>query len=400
MKTEKELIMTSSPDQRFAYPIPDRELERRWELTRKVMKEQEIDCLIMQNDHIFLGGYVRYYTDLPANGYRTTVIFPADDEMTVINHGGVDDPPSPPDWAARGIKNRICLPFMQVLHFSNTDAADAAVKLIKDCQYKRIGFVGLDGISASFYQFFTENLSKVDVFDASDLVDEIKAVKSADEIDLIRKTAALHDQIASAVPDILRPGRYEYEIRNEIKKLAGDMGSEEQNIILGTDANRPSMMPPFFENRKIEAGDKMVCLIEVNGPGGIYGELARVWCLGEPSRELLDAFEAAKEAQKIIAGMLIPGANPGDLLKANNEYLVGKGYAPEGRLFGHGQGYDMVERPAFVSRETMMLKENMLVAVHPTAVNTDAFAFCCDNFLITANGAEMLTKTPQIIIGS
>ena len=81
--------------------------------------------------------------------------------------------------------------------------------------------MGLDGISASFYQFFTENLSEVDILDASDLVDEIKAVKSADEIALIRKTAALHDQIASAVPDILRPGRYEYEIRNEIKKSAG-----------------------------------------------------------------------------------------------------------------------------------------------------------------------------------
>lgn len=389
--------MSLNPGERFAYPIPERELERRWTLTRKAMKEQGIDCLIMQNDHVFLGGYVRYYTDLPANGYRTTIIFPADDEMTAINHGGVDDPPSPPDWAARGIKTRVSLPYIQVLHFSNEDAAKAAVNLVKDSKYKRIGFVAMDVISASFYQYFTENLSEIDIIDASDLVDEIKAVKSADEIALIRKTAALHDQIASAVPDIFRAGRYEYEVRYEIIKLAGFMGSEEQNIILGTDATRPAMVPPFFENRKIEAGDKMVCLIEVNGPGGIYGELARIWCLGEPSRELLDAFEAAKEAQKIVAGMLKPGVHPGDLLKANNEYLVDKGYAPEGRLFGHGQGYDMVERPAFVPRETMTLQENMLVAVHPAAVNKNAFAFCCDNFLITADGAELLTKTPQVV---
>ena len=194
--------MSLNPGERFAYPIPERELERRWTLTRKAMKEQGIDCLIMQNDHVFLGGYVRYYTDLPANGYRTTIIFPADDEMTAINHGGVDDPPSPPDWAARGIKNTISLPYIQVLHFSNEDAAKAAVNLVKDHKYKRIGFVAMDVISASFYQYFTENLSEIDIIDASDLVDEIKAIKSADEIALIRKTAALHDQIASAVPDI------------------------------------------------------------------------------------------------------------------------------------------------------------------------------------------------------
>ena len=46
---------------------------------------------------------------------------------------------------------------------------------------------------------------------------------------------------------------------------------------------------------------------------------------GEPSRELMDAFEAAKEAQKIVAGMLKPGVHPGDLLKANNEYLGRQG---------------------------------------------------------------------------
>lgn len=392
--------MGSSPGERFAFPVPDRELERRWESTREAMKEQGIDCLIMQNDHVFLGGYVRYFTDLPANGYRTTLIFPAEDEMTVINHGSTGGPPTPPDWAVRGIRNRICLPFIQVLHFSSRDAAQAAVKLIKDCGYRRIGLVAMDFISAAFYQYLTENLSGAELMDASDLVDEIKAVKSPDEIAFIRKSIELHDRIASAIPGIFKEGRYEYQIRNDIIKMAADMGSEQQNIILGTDPRRPSLLPPFFENRRIEPGDKMVCLIEVNGPGGFYGELARLWCLGEPSRGLLEAFEAAKEAQKIVAGMLKPGADPGDLFRANNEYLVGKGYAPEGRLFGHGQGYDMVERPAFAPRETMRLREDMFVAVHPLAVNKDAFAFCCDNYLITADGAELLTKTPQVVFVS
>jgi Xaa-Pro aminopeptidase len=315
--------------------------------------------------------------------------------MTVINHGGVNDPPFPPAWASRGVKDGIPSPYIQVLHYTNTNAAEISVKCIKDRGYKKIGFVCLDTISAAFYQYVRENLAHVEMVDASDLVDEIKAVKSPDEISFIKKTVQLHDYVARMVPEIFKPGRYEYEVRNEIKKLAADLGSEEQNIILGTDPIRPMIQMPFFENRRIEVGDKMCCLIEVNGPGGFYGELARTWCLSEPSKGLLDAFEHAREAQKIVATMLKPGADPADLFEANNKYLVSKGYAPEGRLFGHGQGYDMVERPAFVPKETMKLKEGMLVAVHPAAVNQEVFSFCCDNYLVTATGAELLTLTPQ-----
>jgi Xaa-Pro aminopeptidase len=387
--------MDNIQNERYKYPINTRELERRWSLTRKAMKEQEIDCLIMQNDQQFLQGYVRYFLDIPAGGYRTTVIFPADEEMTVINHAGPDDPPFPPNWASRGIKNKVGLPYVQTLHYTNTYAAEAAVKYVKDRKFKRIGFVCIDVISASFYKYVSETLKGVEIVDASDLVDEIKAVKSEDEIAFIRKTAQLHDLIAGEIPHIFKPGRYEFEVRNEIKRLAADYGSEEQNIMLGTDSKTAVLTTPFFSNRKIAPGDSMVCLIEVNGPGGYYGEVARSWCLGEPSKELLKAFDAAKKAQEIVAGMLKPGASPAALFKANNDYLTSMGYAPEGRLFGHSQGYDMVERPAFVPGETMLMKEGMYVAVHPTAVNRNAFAFCCDNYLITADGAELLTKTPQ-----
>jgi Xaa-Pro aminopeptidase len=40
-------------------------------------------------------------------------------------------------------------------------------------------------------------------------------------------------------------------------------------------------------------------MIEVNGPGGMYGELARTWCLGEPDQELLDYWNIALEGQKL-----------------------------------------------------------------------------------------------------
>ncbi|HEY8529909.1 MAG TPA: Xaa-Pro peptidase family protein [Paenibacillaceae bacterium] len=379
---------------RVRYPIPDRELERRWKLLRAAMKEREIDCLILQNDNQFLGGYVRYFTDIPAHQYPTTVIFPADEEMTVIEHGARSGPPSAVD---RGVRHKIGLPYIPTLNYTNSYAPEAAVKVVKDLKCKRVGFVGLGFVSAAFYQYFSEHLKGIEILDATDLVDEIKAVKSPDEIAFIRKAVAIHDYAASALPAIIRPGRYEYEIRNDIEKLLKDLGSEEQLIMMGSapPGTATPQLLSFFHHRRVEPGDQVFVMIEVNGPGGYYAEIGRTWCLGEPSKELLDAWETALAAQKLVASMLKPGADPAELLKANNEFLESRGYAPEKRLFGHGQGYDLVERPAFVERETIRLKEGMFVAVHPLAANDKAYAFCCDNYLITADGAERVQKTPQ-----
>lgn len=395
---ERNEIMREGLGERFRCPIPTRELERRWKLVREAMKGQDIDCLIMQNDDKLLGGYVRYFTDVVANGYKTTILFPVNEEMTVINHGAVNGPPAPPSWASRGIKESLTSPYVQTLNYTKAYAAQDAVKVCKANNYKRIGWVGLDFVSAAFYEYVNKNLFDVEFVDATNLVDEIKAVKGPDEIAYIRNAVALHDYLGKALESIYRPGINEYQVRSELIKLSIELGSEEQNILIGTDPFSTAMSPPFFQNRKIEIGDKMVCLIEVNGAGGYYGELARLWVLGEPSKELHDAFEIAKKAQQLIASMVKPGVNPADLFKANNDFLVSKGYNPEKRLFAHGQGYDMVERPAFVPNETMVLKENMFVAIHPTAVNKDVFAFCCDNYLITPDGAELLNKYPQQII--
>jgi len=89
-----------SPEEILTSSLSSNEMERRWSETRKRMEEESIDILLMQNDNQWMGGYVRWFTDIPArDGYPITVIFPIDDEMTTITCGG--KPPGdlgPPAW--------------------------------------------------------------------------------------------------------------------------------------------------------------------------------------------------------------------------------------------------------------------------------------------------------------
>src|SRR3990170_8178859 len=74
--------------ERLNTPISTAELERRWKAVRAAMAKDKIDVLLMQNNNDHMGGYVRYFTDMPAtNGYPNTVVFPREDLMTLIGQG-------------------------------------------------------------------------------------------------------------------------------------------------------------------------------------------------------------------------------------------------------------------------------------------------------------------------
>ena len=49
--------------------ISKNELERRWNAVRRAMQEQGLDFLIMQNCTDFLGGYVKWFTDMGSEEY-------------------------------------------------------------------------------------------------------------------------------------------------------------------------------------------------------------------------------------------------------------------------------------------------------------------------------------------
>jgi Xaa-Pro aminopeptidase len=104
------------------------------------------------------------------------------------------------------------------------------------------------------------------------------------------------------------------------------------------------------------------------------------------------------EAQKFTLDRLTPGADPKDIFAHYNDFMHRGGRPMENRLYAHGQGYDMVERPLIRHDETLTIDKNMLLAVHPTYVTERTYSWICDNYLINDQGVvEPLHRFPQII---
>ncbi|MFC1580821.1 M24 family metallopeptidase, partial [Thermodesulfobacteriota bacterium] len=225
-----------------------------------------------------------------------------------------------------------------------------------------------------------------------------KAIKSPEEIDLIKRAAALQDEAMEKAFNMIKPGMRDYEIMSFTQHTVHNLGSQQQLIMAASaPMGQPCpMLKRHFMNREIRKGDQFTLMIEVSGPGGMYTELGRTCVLGKASDELKENCELAKEAQNVVLDLLKPGADPKDLLEANNAFLKSKGYPEEKRLFAHGQGYDLVERPAIRDDESMKLQANMNITIHPIVATKTAFAWVCDNYLVTDEGhSECLHRTPK-----
>jgi Xaa-Pro aminopeptidase len=390
--------------ERLNAPISTKELERRWVAVRKAMEARGVDVLVMQNNNDFMGGYVKYFTDLPAtNGYALSVVFPRDEGMTVIGQGpfGLDRllPPEG-DGVRRGVKRMMASPSYASAPFTKENDAALAEKAMEAYSGATIGLVGTACMPSPFVDYLRRGkLSNAKFVEASDLVDEIKSVKSAEEIDILRRTALMQDACMEAAFAAMKPGIKDIEVAAVAEATGHSQGSEQGLFMCasGPIGTAPLQANRHFQNRTLQAGDQLSLLVESNGAGGFYTELGRTAVLGKASQEMQDEFAFVLEARNFTLKLLRPGAACKDIWDAYNQFMREHKRPEEKRLYCHGQGYDMVERPLVRFDEPMKLKANMVLSCHPTYALAGSFNWACDDYLITETGVERLHGFPERI---
>lgn len=384
-------------------PISNAEMERRWAVLRKVMHTHAIDAVIMHAREDWMGGYVRWITDIPAcNGYPRTIIFYKDAPMTVVEMGafGLSTKPEEGQSDHRGVGAIHATPsFVSISQTADCDTKLVCEDLLRHGA-KRIGFPVLPSMPHSLIEGIKTSVSGTQLIDISDAFDAVKAIKSPEEIELIKAIAVIQDKVFAETCDFIRPGITDRDVMAHAEAVGRNLGSD-QGIYLGASAplGQPSRFAGrHFQQRKINDGDHLSILIEINGPGGIFLEIARTMVLGSANDHLLQAFENVKVAQDYSLSLMKPGAAPADIFAAHNVWMSEHGLPEETRLYAHGQGCEMVERPLIRQDETLALAEGMLLAVHPGFDDGEVFAVVCDNYLVEKDGmSDCLHQTEKKI---
>ncbi|HEY2531117.1 MAG TPA: M24 family metallopeptidase [Xanthobacteraceae bacterium] len=391
--------------ERLQTPISTAELERRWAAVRAAMEIKNVDVLLMQNNNDHMGGYVKYFTDLPAtNGYPLTVVFPRDDLMTLVSQGpfgGARNPTANSDGVRRGVKQWLTTPSYASCVYTSGYDPELAAKALAPYAGGTIGLVGTYQMSFALVDFLQKGrFSNTRFVEVSDLVDYVKVIKSAEEQELVRRAAAMQDGAMRAAFAAVEPGMRDRDIAAIAQCYSQRHGSENGIYLCASmPADKPVQFAQrHYQNRVIEQGDVIALLVEDSGPGGMYTELGRSCVVGKASQELKDEFAFALEARKFNLGLLKPGTPCKDIFAAYNDFMRKNDRPEEKRLHCHGQGYDLVERPLIRSDEPMAIEKDMNIVVHPTYIRGGVLSWVCDNYLIGANGpGERLHRFPEII---
>lgn len=384
-------------------PISTLELERRWKAVRAAMAAEGIDALLMSGANDLMHGYIKYLTDMPALAYPSTLIFPRDDEMTLIMHGGFDGDfmPEGNQIAYRGVKRVLTCSSFATAHFSLNYEAAQVVSGLAPYLAGRIGLVGAQSMPASIIDAVRDAMRQGgQMTAASELVDRIKAIRSPEEVAAARRTAALQDDGVTAILARIAPGMREREVMAEAE-LANRRGGSEQGAYLcssGPLGTPAPLRPPHLQERQLEEGDVFHFLIETSGPGGLYAEIGRTIVLGTPTAEMQEEFEFVKQARHFTLNRLRPSADVSEIWKEYNAFMRDNDRPEETRIHCHGQGYDLLERPLVRFDETMKIERDMILACHPTYVHRSHYNWICDSYLITDDMPQRLHRTPEALL--
>ena len=380
--------------------LSQQELERRWKGMRERMAAKKIDYLVVQSQNRGVGGYFRYFTDMPGGNYPNAAVFPLKGDMAIISHGPASPaaPQNPPDWALREGKIKFNTPaFPNVWWEESWDAEKAVQYMLKNGKPKKVGFVGMGNMSAALYENVKKGLPGVEFVNATDLVDELRMVKSEEELTLHREAAYMHEMSLEVAKESIEPGRTIEEVILDIRFAQMEYGSEEQQVAIAFgqpgEAHQHQMSwGNTFIRRPLKEGDIVNLLVESSMAGGYWYDMRRFLSIGPVPAAYQEAWEIVSEARAIMAANCKPGMTPWKAAQATDKFLVSKGCPAENRVAAHGQGLDLVERPVFLKQEVCKFEVGMIVCLHPTAKTKHAAVCLSDTYVVSENGAVPMYK--------
>ena len=228
----------------------------------------------------------------------------------------------------------------------------------------KIGVVGMTCISVPMYLSITKKFRNR-LVDSVGIFEQLRVVKSAEEIEKTRMAASVADIVYSRLREMIRPGLSEYEIYGEVKKTIYKMGCEYSFDLI--DAAGATMNMSFFPT-----GDKL----EANGTlfmeitpayEGYYAQLPVTLPVGKYSSHVRQMVSAWSQADKAVRKILRPGTKVSDVYHLLVDTIREKGYLSYLRP-GHSIGLDVLDFWSITESNTKIIKAGMMLAIHPSVM--------------------------------
>jgi Xaa-Pro aminopeptidase len=339
-----------------------------------LIAEQSWDALVIYG-HSWRKDFFRCLVNVNFSGPHAAAVLSRSGDLQVI----VSDP-----WDA------------ELLSFDGktvvaTDFAQALARALP--KNATVGLGGMELMEARFVQAVPHPVS------ATFAVEELRRVKTPEEMVAIRKAADLADQGYQYFAEVAAPGMAEYELVAEVEAFLKCNGAEDNFMLIASGGTEVTGMKPPTE-RRFREGDSITTELTPQ-VDGYWAQICRTLVVGEPNQGQRESFAIFAEAQKAGEDFLKPGVDIADVARVQNDVFRKYGYGEYTgpkytRVRGHGLGLHCDENPWILEDVHYTVKEGMVLIAHPnTYLPLSGYMVFGDSLVVGADGATPLNRTER-----
>ena len=293
-----------------------------------------------------------------------------------------------------------------------------------------IGFE-LDVLPVATYQQVSKYFSKSKVVDGSGAVRSARAVKSAYEIECIRRAAKQLDTMFLDIPSQLREGLPEFELAARMEyvlRMAGHQGLLRVRrfnmemyygaVSFGETAAYPhafdgpvgtkGLYPAVsaMGSRRVLKRNEPVMIDICGGYAGYIADGSRTYSVGPVSQQMRETYERILELNNWIEDQLKPGKIPSQIYQNILDQMAKTSFAAhfmgagenQVKFVAHSVGLELDETPVIAPKFDEPLEAGVVLAVEPKVFYPGLGGVGVENtYVLTDNRCERLTTCPMEI---
>lgn len=242
----------------------------------------------------------------------------------------------------------------------------------------------------------------LEIVDGQEVMLEARIIKTKDEIELLKISAAMVDAAYEEVVRAIKPGVRENDLVAVANHVLYTLGSELVECVNSVAGDRGKPHPHTFSDRVIRPGD-MVFLDIMHSYMGYRTCYYRTFVCGKPTKAQLEAYDIAWKWLKDSIDAVKPGATTADVARAwpaPGEFGLKSEDEAFLLQFGHGVGLSIWEKPVisrlFSLEHPYPIKEGMVFAMETYCPSADGKGATRieEEVVVTKDGCDRIFRYP------
>jgi len=263
-----------------------------------------------------------------------------------------------------------------------------------------LGFEQRLGVPVLELERIEAALAPATIVDAASLLWNLRLRKAPWDIAAMRQACACTAEAYERLFSTVREGCTERDVALTMLIETGRTGGGMPWVAVTSGPGRYDVLMGSGTDRTVEAGD-MVWLDSGCTIDGLWSDFGRAGVVGGATPEQVDAQRRIIEITALGVGLVRPGRPVAEIATTLNERVREIGLpvtsdisALAGRV-GHGVGLDMTEPPHISTDDGTVLAPGMTITIEPGVATSFGLFHAEQNVLVTEDGCELLTRSPQ-----